>query len=51
MTEANLAVNFFVALFALIDPIGNVPLTFMSEYTRFENRTDDEVDFGAAGDL
>lgn len=32
-------------------PIGNVPLTFMSEYTRFENRTDDEVDFGAAGDL
>jgi multiple antibiotic resistance protein len=26
MTEANLAVNFFVALFALIDPIGNVPL-------------------------
>lgn len=26
MTEAQLAVNFFVALFALIDPIGNVPL-------------------------
>lgn len=26
MTEAKLAVNFFVALFALIDPIGNVPL-------------------------
>ncbi len=26
MTEATLAVNFFVALFALIDPIGNVPL-------------------------
>ena len=26
MDEAKLAVNFFVALFALIDPIGNVPL-------------------------
>lgn len=26
MTEGQLAVNFFVALFALIDPIGNVPL-------------------------
>ena len=26
MTQAEFAVNFFVALFALIDPIGNVPL-------------------------
>lgn len=26
MGEANLAVNFFVALFALIDPVGNIPL-------------------------
>lgn len=26
MTEAAFAVNFFVALFALIDPVGNVPL-------------------------
>ena len=26
MGEADLAVNFFVALFALIDPVGNVPL-------------------------
>jgi multiple antibiotic resistance protein len=26
MTEAEFAVNFFVALFALIDPIGNVPV-------------------------
>jgi multiple antibiotic resistance protein len=26
MTKADFAVNFFVALFALIDPIGNVPL-------------------------
>ncbi|MBO9557760.1 MAG: MarC family protein [Caulobacter sp.] len=26
MSQAELAVNFFVALFALIDPIGNVPL-------------------------
>lgn len=26
MSQADLAVNFFVALFALIDPIGNVPL-------------------------
>jgi replicative DNA helicase len=28
-------------------PIGTVPLTFMSEYTRFENRTEDEISFGA----
>ena len=26
MSLANLSVNFFVALFALIDPIGNVPV-------------------------
>src|SRR4051812_8938257 len=26
MSQAELAVNFFVALFALIDPIGNVPV-------------------------
>ena len=26
MGQAELAVNFFVALFALIDPIGNVPV-------------------------
>jgi multiple antibiotic resistance protein len=26
MSEADLAVNFFVALFALIDPVGNIPL-------------------------
>ena len=26
MSQAEFAVNFFVALFALIDPIGNVPL-------------------------
>jgi len=27
-------------------PIGTVPLTFMSEYTRFENRAEDDVSFG-----
>ncbi len=27
-------------------PIGTVRLTFMNEYTRFENRTEEEVDFG-----
>jgi len=27
-------------------PIGNVPLTFMSEYTRFENRAEDDISFG-----
>jgi replicative DNA helicase len=27
-------------------PIGTVPLTFISEYTRFENRAEDEVSFG-----
>ena len=32
-------------------PIGNVPLTFMSEYTRFENRSEDEVAFGGADEL
>jgi replicative DNA helicase len=32
-------------------PIGNVLLTFMSEYTRFENRAEDEVSFGEAEDL
>ena len=26
MSQAEFAVNFFVALFALIDPVGNVPL-------------------------
>ncbi|HVM96385.1 MAG TPA: replicative DNA helicase [Candidatus Acidoferrales bacterium] len=29
-------------------PIGTVPLTFMSEYTRFENRADDDISFGEA---
>jgi len=32
-------------------PIGNVPLTFMSEYTRFENRADDDVSFGEADEV
>ena len=32
-------------------PIGTVPLTFMSEYTRFENRAEDDVSFGEADDL
>jgi replicative DNA helicase len=32
-------------------PIGNVPLTFMSEYTRFENRAEEEVAFDQADDL
>lgn len=32
-------------------PTGTVALTFMSEYTRFENRTEEEVSFGEAGDL
>ena len=32
-------------------PTGTVPLTFMSEYTRFENRSEDEVSFGEVGDL
>jgi replicative DNA helicase len=27
-------------------PIGTVPLTFFAEYTRFENRAEDEVSFG-----
>src|SRR5262249_26283473 len=27
-------------------PTGNVPLTFFSEYTRFENRAENEVSFG-----
>ncbi|MBI4517446.1 MAG: replicative DNA helicase [Deltaproteobacteria bacterium] len=27
-------------------PIGTAPLTFMSEYTRFENRAEDDVSFG-----
>jgi replicative DNA helicase len=27
-------------------PIGTVPLTFFAEYTRFENRADEEVSFG-----
>jgi len=27
-------------------PIGTVPLTFFSEYTRFDNRAEDEVSFG-----
>ena len=27
-------------------PIGTVPLTFFAEYTRFENRTAEEVSFG-----
>jgi replicative DNA helicase len=32
-------------------PIGIVPLTFMSEYTRFENRAEEEVSFGEADEL
>jgi replicative DNA helicase len=28
-------------------PVGTVPLTFFAEYTRFENRAEDEVSFGA----
>ena len=32
-------------------PIGTVPLTFMSEYTRFENRAEEEVSFGEAEEL
>jgi replicative DNA helicase len=32
-------------------PIGTVPLTFMSEYTRFESRADEEVSFGEVEDL
>ncbi len=32
-------------------PIGSVPLTFMSEYTRFENRAAEDVSFGEADDL
>jgi replicative DNA helicase len=27
-------------------PIGTVPLTFMSEYTRFEDRAEDDISFG-----
>jgi replicative DNA helicase len=27
-------------------PVGSVPLTFFNEYTRFENRAEDEVSFG-----
>jgi replicative DNA helicase len=32
-------------------PIGNVPLTFMSEYTRFENRAEEEIAFADADEL
>jgi len=32
-------------------PIGTVNLTFMPEYTRFENRTEEEVSFGELDDL
>ena len=32
-------------------PIGTVNLTFMPEYTRFENRTQEEVSFGELEDL
>jgi replicative DNA helicase len=32
-------------------PIGSVPLTFMSEHTRFENRAEDEVSFDEADEL
>lgn len=32
-------------------PIGNVPLTFMSEYTRFENRAEEEIAFDQGDDL
>jgi replicative DNA helicase len=32
-------------------PIGTVPLTFMSEYTRFENRAEEDVSFGEAEEL
>jgi replicative DNA helicase len=32
-------------------PIGSVPLTFMSEYTRFENRAEEDVAFGEADEM
>jgi len=32
-------------------PVGSVALTFMSEYTRFENRAEEEVSFGDAEEL
>jgi replicative DNA helicase len=32
-------------------PIGVVPLTFMSEYTRFENRAEDDVSFGETDEI
>ena len=32
-------------------PIGTVQLTFLPEYTRFENRTEEEVSFGEIDDL
>jgi len=31
-------------------PVGTVPLTFISKYTRFENRAPDDVDFGEIED-
>jgi replicative DNA helicase len=32
-------------------PIGTVPLTFMSEYTRFENRAEDDISFGESDEV
>ncbi len=32
-------------------PTGTVPLSFFAEYTRFENRADEEVEFVGEGDL
>jgi replicative DNA helicase len=32
-------------------PIGTVPLTFMSEYTRFENRAEEDVTFGEVDEV
>ena len=34
MSHTEFAVNFFVALFALIDPVGNVPLFAAGTYSR-----------------
>ena len=32
-------------------PVGTVNLTFMSEYTRFENRAEEEVSFGESDEF
>ena len=36
MSQAELSVNFFVALFALVDPIGNVPVFAAAGYEAAE---------------